>query len=155
MTDNIKIKSTRFGEVELPADKLITMPGGLPGFEKLKKYVIFDHGDDGLFKWLQSTEDPDIAFLMTIPNLFIPDFKLPDKGVQLSSIELKSVDDAVIMVMVCVPGEGQGFITLNLKGPIVFNNANMTGIQCIIDNDKFPYDYRVDLVKDAEESNQG
>ncbi|MBE9532089.1 MAG: flagellar assembly protein FliW, partial [Proteobacteria bacterium] len=142
MTETIKIKSTRFGDVELPADKVITLPGGIPGFEKLKKYVLLDHGEDGLFKWLQSSEDPDIAFLLTIPELFIPGFKLPEKGIQLSSIELKDSEDAVVMVMVCVPGEEQSFITLNIKGPIVFNNANMTGVQCIIDNDDYPCDYR-------------
>lgn len=147
MTENIKIKSNRFGEMDLPADKVITLTYGIPGFEKLKKYVLLDQGDDGLFKWLQSAEDPDIAFLLTIPNLFIPDFKLPEKGLHLSSIGLKDSDDVVVMVMVCVPGDEEGFITLNLKGPIVFNNANMTGIQCIIDSDDYPCDYRIDLVK--------
>jgi flagellar assembly factor FliW len=153
MTENISIDTARFGTVEVPADKVITFPGGIPGFESLKSYVLLDHDAEGLFKWMQSVDDPDIAFLLTVPDLFIESFALPKKGVQIANIGLKENDEPVLMVMVCVPDGEADFITLNLKGPIVFNYNNMNAMQCIVDNDEFPCDYKVVISKEGAETN--
>ncbi len=43
MSDNagmITIKSTRFGDIEVPADSLIEFPVGIIGFPNQKKYVM-------------------------------------------------------------------------------------------------------------------
>lgn len=152
MTENISIETSRFGTVEVPSDKVITFPGGIPGFEGLKSYVLLDHDAEGLFKWMQSVDDPDIAFLLTLPDVFIPDFTLPKKGVQISNIGLKESEEPVLMVMVCVPVGDPGFITLNLKGPIVFNDNNMSAMQCIVDDDDFPCDYKVSISQESAEA---
>ncbi|MEE9542190.1 MAG: flagellar assembly protein FliW [Thermodesulfobacteriota bacterium] len=152
MTENIKIETTRFGTVEVPGDKVIKFQEGIPGFEGLKSYVLLDHDSEGLFKWMQSVDDPDIAFLLTLPDVFIPGFALPKKGVQTASIGLKESEEPVLMVMVCVPVGEADFITLNLKGPIVFNDNNMSAMQCIVDNDDFPCDYKVSISRESAEA---
>ncbi len=149
MTEIIQIETSRFGTVEVPADKLIKFPGGIPGFEGLESYVLLDHDEEGLFRWMQSVDDPDIAFLLTMPDVFIPNFTLPRKGGQTAKIGLKNNEEPVLMVMVCVPVGEPDFITLNLKGPIAFNYNNMSAMQCIVDNDDFPCDYKVDILKES------
>lgn len=155
MTENIRIDTTRFGRVVVPSDKVITFPGGIPGFEGLKSYVLLDHDAEGLFKWMQSVDDPDIAFLLTMPDVFIPNFALPKKGVHIANIGLKDTEEPVLMVMVCVPNGETDFITLNLKGPIVFNYNNMNGMQCIVDNDDFPCDYKVSISNESADTSAG
>jgi len=37
------IKTTRFGEIEVPEEKIIYFSSGMIGFENYKKYVLFEH----------------------------------------------------------------------------------------------------------------
>lgn len=151
-TGSIKIKSTRFGDIEAPADKLITFHDAIPGFPGLKRYVILDHDPEGLFKWLQSIDDPAIAFLLTIPSFFKADYALPEKTFPIASIGADRPEDAVVMAMVCVTRDKPPVISLNLKGPIVFNHNRMTAVQYIVDREDYPCDYKIRIVSDEGRS---
>ena len=157
MTDMIKIKTSRFGDIEIAADKVITFPNAIPGFAGLKRFVLLDHDAEGLFKWLQSVDEPDLAFLLSPPNYFHSDYQLPKKAYPITSIDVKLPDEVVVMTMVCVPQDDNSYFTLNLKGPIVFNYSNMKAIQYIVDTDdpEYPCDYKVDIVQTQEEASSG
>ena len=58
----IKVKTTRFSEIEVDEKDVIELPSGLIGFPELKSYVLLDHDKDSPFKWLQSLDDGAIAF---------------------------------------------------------------------------------------------
>ncbi len=152
MTDMIKIKTSRFGDIEIAGDKTITFPNAIPGFSGLKRFVLLDHDAEGLFKWLQSVDEPDLAFLLSPPNYFKADYRLPDKAYPITSIAVKSQDEVVVMTMVCVPKDDNSYFTLNFKGPIVFNYSNMMAIQYIVDTDDpdYPCDFRVDIVQNQQ-----
>jgi len=68
----IKVKTTRFGDIEIDEKDVITLPSGIIGFPELKQYVLLDHDQDSPFKWLQSLEDGAIAFVMINPMLLKP-----------------------------------------------------------------------------------
>ncbi len=157
MTDMIKIKTSRFGDIEIAGDKVITFPNAIPGFAGLKRFVLLDHDAEGLFKWLQSVDDPDLAFLLSPPNYFKAEFRLPEKAYPITRIDVKSPDEVVVMTMVCVPQDDSSHFTLNFKGPIVFNYSNMMAIQYIVDTDdpEYPCDFRVDIVKSGQDANTG
>ena len=77
----MKVKTTRFGELDLNPSDIITFSEGLFGFENLKKYFVVDPGDSTLILWLQSTEDEIVAFPIIEPKIFKPDYiakLLPD-----------------------------------------------------------------------------
>jgi GTP-binding protein EngB required for normal cell division len=65
----LKVKTTRFGEIEVPENDVIHLPLGLIGFPELKKYVLLDHDKESPFKWFQALEDGAIAFVLIDPNI--------------------------------------------------------------------------------------
>ena len=65
----LKVKTTRFGDIEVKEDDVVKLPAGLIGFPELKRYVLLDHDKDSPFKWLQSLDDGAIAFVLINPLL--------------------------------------------------------------------------------------
>ena len=58
----ITVPSSRFGDLEVPADSVIEFPGGIIGFPSAKSFIMLEHKPP--FSWLQSTQDPDLAFVV-------------------------------------------------------------------------------------------
>ena len=50
----MKVKTTRFGELDVDKKDIITFKEGLLGFEGLNKFFIVDPGDQTLILWIQS-----------------------------------------------------------------------------------------------------
>lgn len=132
----IKFKTTRFGEIELQEEELITLPKGLIGFPELKKFVLLDHDKESPFKWLQSTDDGAIAFVLLNPLLFKPDFTVEVSLPEVSDLELENEEDAVISVIVTMPGKPEN-MTANLKAPLIFNLKNRMGKQIILNDQNY------------------
>ena len=127
----IKVKTTRFGEIEVKQEDLIELPSGLIGFPELKRYVLLDHDKDSPFKWLQSLDDGAIAFVLVNPLLFKPDYTVEVTEAEVTDLDLKNEDDAVISVIITIPSNPQN-MTANLKAPLVFNLKNRRGKQLVV-----------------------
>jgi flagellar assembly factor FliW len=145
----LKVATSRFGELAIPEDKVINFVHGIPGFERLKRYVLLDHDSDGVFKWLQALDDPDVAFLMTDPRPYKPDYTVPTRKNDMAELgfDAKAEEPLIIYVMVCVAKDEKGSktVSINLKGPILFNSSKMRGLQCIIDNEKYQANHVISL----------
>ena len=70
----MKVETTRFGAIDIREEEIITMPFGMPGFSDQKQFVLLDHKKDSPFQWYQSIQDPSLAFVVTDPFLFKPDY---------------------------------------------------------------------------------
>jgi len=138
----VEFMTLRFGLLSITEDKIISFVNGLPGFGSLKKFILLDHDDAGTFKWLQSMEDPNVAFLLTNPALFKPDYTVPLRKPEIESLAVKDPSMLVSFVMVCVSSATKE-LSLNLKGPVVFNSDNMRAIQCIIDREDYPSHFAI------------
>ena len=57
----MKITTLRFGDLDLPDDKIIQMAKPVLGFEQLKKFCIIEGEDFEPFLWFQSVEEPSVA----------------------------------------------------------------------------------------------
>lgn len=132
----IRVKTTRFGEIEVKEADLIELPAGLIGFPELKKYVILDHDKDSPFKWLQSLDDGAIAFVLINPLLFKPDYTVEVTEAEVSDLELKAEEDAIICVIITIPTNPQN-MTANLKAPLVFNLTTRKGKQLVLSNSAY------------------
>lgn len=64
----MKIKTTRFGELEVDKKDIIEFTEGLLGFENQKKFFIVDPGDQTLILWLQAIDDAGTAFPIIEPR---------------------------------------------------------------------------------------
>ena len=127
----IKVMTTRFGEIEVKHEELLELPAGLIGFPELKRYVLLDHDKESPFKWLQSLDDGAIAFVLINPLLFKPDYTVEVTEAEVSDLEIKQEEDAVISVIITIPTNPQN-MTANLKAPLVFNLQNRRGKQLVL-----------------------
>jgi len=123
----MKIKTHQFGEVEFTEDLVIHFAEGLFGFENLNKFLLIKT-DDELFYWLNSVEQPEIAF--SLIGLRVIDEKFPT---------IENYEAFGIVVMSSNPAD----IKVNLKAPVYINQDSKSGFQKIIDSDKYPVDYNL------------
>ena len=132
----LRVKTTRFDEIEVKEEDVITLPAGLIGFPELKRYVLLDHDKDSPFKWLQSLDDGAIAFVLINPLLFKPNYTVEVNEAEVADLTLENEEDAVISVIITMPSNPKN-MTANLKAPLVFNLKNRKGRQVILNNSEY------------------
>ena len=146
----MEIETTRFGHVEIDENLIIALPEGILGFEDCKRYIILDHVDkESPFKWFQSIDDPSLAFVITDPLIFVPDYKAKIHKEELKGIELSDATKALIVVIVNIKRD-HSEITINLQGPLVINPEKKLAKQSIMRTD----DYSVRHVIFSKQTNQ-
>jgi flagellar assembly factor FliW len=127
----------RFGELEVADDRVLAFPDALPGFAEAHRFVLVEVEDNEVFYWLQSADDPALAFLCANPWPFYPDYapEVPDDD--QSALELESAEDAMVLCILTVHRE-ENYITANLLGPIVVNQRTRVGRQVVLFGDEYP-----------------
>ena len=138
----MKINTKHFGEIEVDEGKVIEFSNGILGFEDSKKYVMLSKKDNGqLFCWLQSVDDADTAFAVTVPYVFYPDYKPNVADEDLAKIGINGQDEikdlSVFSIMV-IPDETKN-TTINLKAPVIINAKENRGCQVVLENEKYKF----------------
>jgi len=131
----VKVKTTRFGELELNPSDIITFHEGLLGFDQLKKYFVVDPGDSTLILWLQSIEDEKVAFPIIEPKIFKPDYIAKLLPADLNGLELETLSNAKLYSILTIPANVVE-MNANLKAPIVINSAKKVGKQIVLADSK-------------------
>ena len=81
-------------------------------------------------------DDGAIAFVLLNPLLFKPDFTVEVSQPEVSDLDLENEEDAVISVIVTMPGKPEN-MTANLKAPLIFNLKNRMGKQIILNDPNY------------------
>ncbi|HSG99335.1 MAG TPA: flagellar assembly protein FliW [candidate division Zixibacteria bacterium] len=136
--DSRKILTQRFGELEVPESRVISMEKPVLGFEGRREFVIVEARDTEPFAWLQSADDPDLAFLVINPSLFFPDYCIDVNRREVADIGVSEDSTLEIFVIVSVGATAEE-TTVNLQGPIVINTEVCKAKQLVLANS----DYRV------------
>ena len=124
------------------------MPFGMLGFPDEKRYAIVQHKENSPFFWYQSVDDPALAFVITSPFFFVPDYSVPldDAINQLSWDDEKIEEKVELYVVVNIPNGAPNKMTANLIGPIVVNTDTFQAFQMVVTDS--PYSHRFPLLKD-------
>lgn len=128
----MKINTVRFGEVEVDEKHIFKFELPIIGFNELEKYVILDLNKDSFFKWLQSVEDPGLAFpVVSVFSMNIDySIDLPDNVVE--KLKINNVESLLVMNIASIPQDNPQGTTINLLAPIVFNLDSMLAGQIIL-----------------------
>jgi flagellar assembly factor FliW len=138
----MKVYTTRFGEIEIADDTIISFPSGILGFPNYTKYALVDLDENSPLKWLQSMEEPSLAFVVTNPNLFMSSYSIDATRKDLADIAVEHANDVIVLVLVTVPKD-PAQMTANFKGPVLINSKNHLGKQLIVDNPDYDIKYRL------------
>jgi flagellar assembly factor FliW len=136
MSDAVEFESHRFGRVQVRESELLQFPG-LPGFPEARRFVVMEHDRESPFAWLVSADDPDLAFAITDPFQFFPDYRPPLERWQVKALGVERPEDLVIMSIASFSG---GTASLNLMAPLLINPRVGRGVQVILD--RSPYSAR-------------
>lgn len=123
------VQTTRFGPVEVDESRLLEFPAGLLGFSRARRFALLQPDERGVFFWLQSTESADVAFVVTDPCLWSPDFVVTLRREQAAEIGLP--EGVTPQLLVIVNRRDQG-ITANMQGPLVIHPATRVGLQVVL-----------------------
>jgi flagellar assembly factor FliW len=132
----MQLETRQFGVVEVATEDIIQFPKGLLGFEGLERYVIINNPECFPFRWLQSVETSEIAFVIVSPVIFFPRYKVAVHAKEVADIGVSDPQDVEIHVIVTVPPELE-HMTANLQGPILINARNKMGKQLVLTNSDY------------------
>ena len=128
------IETSRFGRIEIPEERVFIFPKGLIGFEHLKRYTLLDSTKGASVQWLQSLDDPAVAFLVAEPRTYLPSFDLripadfsqgPMGGMDLKRSEIRTI--------LHVDRETRS-LHIHVQAPLLFDAASGKGVQVITDS---------------------
>ena len=123
------------------------MPYGMLGFSDQKQYLIFQHQKNSPFFWYQSVNHPGLAFVITSPFLFMPEYKIDFNSVLKEMSWDTNVKDNFLelYIVVNIPKGKPQQMTGNFIGPILINNNLNQAVQIVLSNG--PYTHKYPLLK--------
>ena len=139
---------TRFGEIEYDPDNTLQFPEGLIGFEDLRNFVVMPNEKEGPLFWIQSVDDPQVAFVLTDPTSFYFDYKVVPDGRERQKLGIDENSECLVVSVVTVPQDRK--ITLNLAAPILFAPETNRALQVILEGTSFSPQTPLPAVEDVK-----
>lgn len=132
----MKIDTEQFGEIEIKESDIIEFVGGILGFDEYDKFVLVPFDEESPFSFLQSIDEPSLAFIVINPMEFYIDYEpdIPDDD--LKDIEVTSSESVVIASLVTISEKAED-TTMNLMAPIVLNKDNKKAKQVILQDQNY------------------
>ena len=149
-SEEIVIRSSRFGDLKVPKDSLIHFPSGLIGFPKNTEFVMLEH--KAPFSWLHSAEDPALAFVVIDGYEFGVEYSLKPP-LNDPVCDFQEDDEYAILIIVTVRKD-LSLTTANLKAPLFVNLRNRKGVQVIFDDPRYSTRHPLWIKDDANENKE-
>jgi flagellar assembly factor FliW len=130
----MEIETTRFGRLTVDDDRVMTFPRGLLGFPSFTRFALIQTGSENYFFWLQSVDEPNLAFVVTDPTIFFKDYDVPLREEVQSELQL---DDPGYMQVFVICNKVDEWLTGNLLGPLVVNAQNRLASQVVLTEKKW------------------
>ena len=137
----MKLETLRFGEIDVDEKRIFDFVMPIIGFDVLKKFIILEPNKDSLFKWLQSIEDPALAFpIISVSTLnFDYTIDLPDNVVE--ALKIQNVDSILVMNITSIPQDDPKGTTINLLAPLIFNLDSQMAGQVVLSGSGYNISY--------------
>lgn len=127
----MRVLTSRFGEVELSQDDILEFSEGLLGFGQLRRFIVLDDPNDEIFAWLQSCENPDIAFPILETELFSLGLSIEIPKGDLEALHLDKQKDGRMFNIITIPNDPT-LMTANMKAPLLINVKKRLARQCVL-----------------------
>ncbi|OPJ60875.1 flagellar assembly protein FliW [Clostridium oryzae] len=132
----MEAKTKYHGVRHYSEEDIILFDKGLPGFENLKKYILFPVEDNESFQILHSIEDMNIGLIVISPFEILENYEVDIPENVVSQLKISDAKDVFIYNTVNLHSQPKK-ITVNLRAPLIINIKNKLGQQIILNNDKY------------------
>jgi flagellar assembly factor FliW len=130
------IKTGRFGSLEVSDSELIKMPFGIIGFPNQTRFCLVDPGDDTLIIWLQSIDNPELAFPVLEPKIFKPDYTVRLSAAELRELKLENINQSAVFSVLTI-GDEVTQMSANLRAPLVINLKEQIAKQVVLQENEY------------------
>ncbi|MBN21891.1 MAG: flagellar assembly protein FliW [Bdellovibrionaceae bacterium] len=130
------VKTGRFGQITVSEEEIIHIPQGILGFPEHTQFCLVDPADETLILWLQSIENPNIAFAVLEPKIFKPDYTVRLSAAELRELKLESMTHASVFSILTLP-EDLTQMVANLKAPLVLNLKSQVAKQVVLQENEY------------------
>ena len=132
-----KINTSRFGELEIDEKRVVNFKDGIPAFEDEHEFIILPYDVESPYYFMQSVKTPDLAFLLTIPFLFFPDYTFEIDDASLKELEIQDEDKVLYYTLITIPKGSIQDMTTNLLAPVILNTVNMKAKQLVLEKTNY------------------
>lgn len=134
--------SEQFGELDYAEDSAILFPGGLPGFEQCRRFVLMDNPRHAPLVHLQSIEDPALCFLAVPVRLVDAEYQttLSEEDAGLLGTP------ATVLELALLSATDEGNLTANLLAPIVIDLATRRAVQAVRGDARYSHQHPVEVL---------
>lgn len=147
-----KVKTNRFGDIEIEEKHVVHFQEGIPAFEGENEFVLLPYDENSPYFFMQSLKTPELAFIITVPFLFFPDYTIEIDDDTVKKLEIKNQENVEIYTLITIPNGSVRYMTANLLAPIVLNTDNMQAKQIVMDKSNYRTKHRLfpDAVKEGK-----
>lgn len=137
----VTVQTQIVGPREVPASSILRFVTPLLGFDHLERFITFQT-QEGPLHWLQSVEDPLVAFCLLEP--FAAGMDVDMEISAADAVDIGSVNESEIEVYtVLVLEKDPSKIRTNLRAPILVCRRTGLAKQLVLSNAKLPIQFHL------------
>ena len=137
------VNTLRFGEIEVEEEKIVHFKEGIPAFEDEHEFLIIPYDEESPYYFMQSLKTPELAFLITTPFIFFPDYVIEIEDETLEELKIKNQEDVMLYSLITIPNGSVRYMTANLLAPVVINPENMQAKQIVMEKTRYTTKHRL------------
>ncbi len=139
---NMLLNTKKFGEIEIKKKEIIEFSKPIVGFDDYKQYILLCKESMFPTFWLQSIENPNLAFPVLSPFSVVENYSINLQPHDFEDIRLKEYDDVLVLTLLVVP-QDLSLIRTNLRAPIIYNPMKKIAKQVVLQEEKYPIHFYV------------
>lgn len=133
----VTVQTSRFGAIEVDPNKIITLTSPFLGFSESIRFILKPHAQDSPFMWLQSLDNPELAFVVISPTLLPKKYNPTIPRQTTNELDIQSNQELDMLVLLTIPAGNPLKITANLLGPLIINTTKRLAKQIVLDPKKY------------------
>ena len=146
----ITVSTSRFGQLSVNPEKVISMTSPFLGFPDSKRFIVKPHGEKSPFLWLQSLDDPKLAFVAIQAALLIPQYQAEISEQNRQELQASPEQPLETLLILSIPRENPEGMTANLLGPVAINPQMRLAKQVLQDPTRYDACWPVFTMATAE-----
>ena len=156
----MRIQTTRFGELNVPAECIIRFVSSLAGFPRHKRFALFPYEENSPFYILQSVSNADLTFLLVDPYRFFNGYVFEVDDDLAAELGFSDENPPAVYALTTLHDKLED-ATVNLLGPVLVNWSDRTAAQMTLQNSSyavrqplFPEGFSLDRKRDEIRAKQ-
>lgn len=139
------VYQTSFGQIELSEDRLISFEKGILGLPGCTVFGLsrLPNVDESPLLLMHCINEPHITFLVADPQVLGLKIADEDMAKALKETGMNPKTTQFLAILTLYPSEEGGYLTANLRAPVLIDSVKREGVQQILANKEYTTQHKV------------